>query len=157
MRHHLAIIYRPLVRLILDGRKTIECRLGSAGVPPHGSLEAGDLIWFKEVGGPVRLVAIARSVRCFQSLSPHEVNLIRTRFDEQIQAPRSFWQAHRHAQAATLAWLGEICELEPFQIAKRDRRGWVVLDGPPVPCPKAAGRGHPPTRMTRPLDETKGG
>lgn len=139
MRHHLAIIYRPFFRLILDGRKTIECRLGRAGVPPHGCLEAGDLIWFKESGGPVRIVARARSVRCLHPLSPHEVDLIRTRFDEQIMAPRTFWRKHRHAPAATLAWLGEICELEPFRVAKQDRRAWVVLDGPPVPKPKVSG------------------
>ena len=119
--------------MILDGHKTIECRIGRVGIPPHGYLDVGDLIWFKEAGGLVRLVAVARSVRCFHPLSPHELDLIRDRFNEQILAPRAFWRMHRHAQVATLGWLGEICELKPFQVAKRDRRAWVVLDGPPVP------------------------
>lgn len=142
MRHHLAVIYRPFFKHILDHRKTIECRFGRARVPPHGVLEAGDLIWFKESGGPVRMVASVRSIRFFDALTPHMVDLIRARYDEHILAPRSFWRANRHAKMATLAWLDEICELEPFQIAKQDRRAWVVLDGPPLPESQGGERGN---------------
>ncbi len=140
MRHHLAIIYRPFFGLILNGRKTIECRLGRAGVLPHGVLATGDLIWFKESAGPVRMVATARSVRFFDSLTTHAIDLIRDRYDEHILAPRSFWRVNRHAQVATLAWLDEICEVGPFQVAQQDQRAWVVLDGPPVPESKSGKR-----------------
>ena len=136
MRHHLAVIYRPFLRLIRDRKKTVECRLGQAGVPPHGAMESGDLIWFKEANGPIRLVAVVRSVRFFCPLTPHEVDLIHKQYGQYILAPWSFWRAHRYANAATLAWLGEISELEPFQISKYDRRAWTVLGGPPVPIPK---------------------
>lgn len=133
MRHHLAILYRPLLKAIIEGQKKIECRLGKMGHPPHEVLSAGDLIWLKEAGGPIRAVATARSVRSFPHLTRHKLDLIRRRWSSEICAPESFWRSGRDATAATLIWLGEVCPLEPFRIVKRDLRAWVVLAGPPVP------------------------
>ena len=62
-RHHLAILKPPYLREILAGRKTIECRFGKIGNPPHRKLASSDLIWLKEVAGPVRGVVAVREVR----------------------------------------------------------------------------------------------
>lgn len=136
VRHHLAVLYPAYLADILAGRKTVECRFGRTGLPPHGFLQAGDLIWFKEVSGPVRAVVRARSVRRLADLTPARVRLIRREWGRQIRAPEAFWQAHRGATAATLIWLGSVCPLRPFWVDKRDRRAWVVLADPPIP-------GHP--------------
>ncbi len=133
MHHHLAVLYRPYVDEIIAGRKTVECRLGKMGFPPHGFLRAGDLIWFKEVSGPVRAVATARSVRCLAPLTPAMIDLIRREWNREIRAPAEFWESRRRAAAATLIWLGNVCSLRPFWIEKRNRRAWMVLDGPPIP------------------------
>ena len=133
MRHHLAILYATFLEDITAGRKTVECRFGKIGYPPHGLTEPGDLIWLKETSGPVRAIATARSVRCFQHLTPRMIDLLRREWNPEIRAPEAFWQSHRHATAATLIWLGHVCPLRPFWIEKSDRRAWVLLEGPPVP------------------------
>jgi ASC-1-like (ASCH) protein len=136
MRHHLAVLYKVYLDDIFLGRKTIECRLGRASLPPHGCIEAGDLIWLKQSGGLVRGVARVCRVQSFQSLSEEELELIRRKWNGQICAPESFWSLHDRAQAATLIWLCDICPLEPFRVHKKDRRAWVVLNGPPIPDEK---------------------
>ena len=133
MRHHLAVLYRTFLDDVIEGRKTIECRLGQLRYAPHNRLAAGDLIWFKEVSGPVRAVALVGSVRSLSPLTPQVVDWIRREWNPQIRAPEDFWRTRRRADAATLAWLTHVCPLEPFRIAKSDRQAWVVLDGPPVP------------------------
>jgi hypothetical protein len=133
MQHHLAVVYRTYVDDVLAGRKTIECRFGRMGYLPDGAIQAGDLIWLKEVSGPIRAVAGARSIRRFSPLTRGRIEAIRREWNDQIRAPRAFWQAARRATVATLIWLDPVCALEPFRIAKRDRRAWVLLDGPPVP------------------------
>ena len=133
MQHHLAVLYRSYLDEIAEGRKTVECRLGRMGSPPHGFLRSGDLIWFKEISGPVRVVASARSVRCFRDLTPAMIELIRREWNREIRASAEFWDQRCHATAATLVWLGHVCPLRPFHIAKRNRRAWMVLGGPPIP------------------------
>lgn len=133
MRHHLAILYRTYLDQIAAGRKTVECRLGKMGCPPHRFVRANDLIWFKEVSGPVRLVARAESVRTFSGLTIRTVERIRQEWNDAVQAPAVFWDDNRSATVATLIWLGGVCPLRPFRVHKRDRRSWVVLAGPPIP------------------------
>ena len=133
MRHHLAIVEGRYIDAILAGRKTIECRLGLIGSVPYGAVEAGDLIWFKEICGPVRGVASTQKVESFEALTPARVDWLRRTYNAQIGAPSSFWQAYQQARYATLVHLQEVCPLTPFRIQKRDRRAWVVLDEPPVP------------------------
>ena len=133
MKHHLAILYRTHLRRILAGRKAIECRLGDLGYPPHGQLSTGDMIWLKEVSGPIRAVATATSVRGFDNPSFQAMERIQRQWNSQILAPQAFWRSGRRVKAATLIWLGNVCPLTPFRIEKKDRRSWVVLDRPPVP------------------------
>jgi len=133
MWHHLAVFYRSCLDDIIAGLKTIECRLGQVNLPPHGDLDAGDLIWLKQVSGPVRAVVTARSVRRFDPLTPHLLKLIRRQWGQQIRAPLSFWKGHQSANLATLIWLTDVCTFKPFTIEKRDRRAWIILESPPVP------------------------
>ena len=133
MQNHLAILHRTHLDLILSGAKTIECRLSRMGSIPYGFVQPGDLLWMKESAGPVRAVAAARTVRCFENLTPARLDWIRRRFNAGIQAPAPFWRQHRDVRFATLIWLDSVCALEPFGVKKTDRRPWVVLGAPPVP------------------------
>lgn len=133
MQHHLIILAAKYLEAILSGRKTAECRLSRVEQAPYQAVRPGDLLWLKEVSGPVRAVATAGRVHCFKELDPSRLGVLRRRFNGDIAAPASFWQLHHDARFATLIWLESICPLTPFRIAKTDRRAWVVLHGPPVP------------------------
>ena len=135
MQHHLAVLYRTFVDAILAGHKTVECRLGRWGRPHHGLVKAGDLIWLKEVSGPVRAVVRASEVHTISLVSAADLRLVQRDWNDRVGAPSAFWQRGRGASVATLIGLGDVCGFGPdgFEIIKRDRRAWVPLAAPPVP------------------------
>ena len=133
MRHHLAVVYRTYLDEIIAGRKTVECRFGRADRPPHGVVQPGDLIWLKEVSGPIRAVVRTEGVRCLSGLTPAGIDQIRQTWNRHIRGTAAFWRSCRHQPAVTLVWFGDLCPLRAFWIDKSDRRAWVVLAGPPLP------------------------
>jgi hypothetical protein len=133
MMHHLAILYPVYVDEIIVGHKTVECRLGHEGYPPHGAVQAGDLLWLKDVSGPVRAVVSVREVQTIRLRDPDAVERIRQKWNGRILAPPEFWDTHRNAQVATLIVLGDLCAFKPFRVIKTDRRAWVSMSRPPVP------------------------
>ena len=54
MQHHLAILAPGWIDPILDGAKTIKSRFTKVRCAPYGKVHAGDLIYMKERGGPVK-------------------------------------------------------------------------------------------------------
>lgn len=138
---HLAIIKQRYANLIFSGTKRIECRSGSgARRPPWNVVARGDRIWLKVPAGPIVGVARAGRILEFADLNRDQVQSIRRQYGHEIAAPASFWAARSDARWAVLIWLERTRAVEPFTIEKFDRRGWVVLDGPPkraheVPLP----------------------
>lgn len=135
MQHHLAVLYRTFIDAILAGRKTVECRLGRWGRPPHGLVKMGDLIWLKQVSGPVRAAVRVAEVHTIPLVSATDLRLVQRDWNDRVGAPAAFWQRGRSASVATLIGLGDVCGFGPdgFKIIKRDRRAWVLLASPPVP------------------------
>lgn len=142
--NHLAIIRARYLGDIITGRKTVECRLGKMGYPPHGQVQSGDIIWFKLPSGPVRALARVRRVRVFEALGAALLRRIRREWGARIRAPQAFWAKACHAKVATLIWLDHVCPLRPYRVGKSDRRAWVVLAKPPMPDrPGVVSRGGP--------------
>jgi hypothetical protein len=83
----------------------------------------------KESGGPVVAIAEISAVWYYQ-LDPGAWEIIRTRFAKQlcVEDPE-FWESKASSYFATLMQIGKVERLDPLACAKRDRRGWVVLDG----------------------------
>ena len=125
---HLAILLGPYLTAIFQGRKTIESRFGAHRRPPYLCVEPDDFILLKRSGGPVVGIALAKSADSYQ-LSPRVLADIRAKFAYQLFAlDDAFWESRAGMQYATLIELDEPIEIEPFNIAKRDRQGWVTYD-----------------------------
>ncbi len=124
---HLAILIEPYLEYLLLGRKTVESRFSSVRCAPYGCVSRGDVILLKRSGGPIVGVSRVADV-WFYRLSPTSWKTIRKDFKESlcIQDPL-FWQGHEKASYATLMRLEDVRTIEPINIPKRDRRGWVVL------------------------------
>jgi ASC-1-like (ASCH) protein len=75
---HLAILKKSwnLTQKILDGRKTIESRWYLTKRAPFGRIDAGDIVYFKESGGPVSIRADVCDVRQFSDLNESKVRNI---------------------------------------------------------------------------------
>lgn len=124
---HLAVMHEPYLSLILDGSKTVESRFSQMQVAPYRQIRRGDLVLFKLLSGPV--TAIARVADAdFYVLDAAAWDRLRQRFEPMLAAQgESFWTDRENARYASLVRLGDVRPITPIQVAKRDRRGWVVL------------------------------
>ena len=130
MPDHLAILRPRYLRLIVEGIKTVECRLTRTPKPPFGVLKKGEQIYLKESSGPVLAVGRAGRIIYREINGPKDLAAIRREYGQEIMAQEDFWQSRSNCRYCTLAFLEKVEPLaEPFRIDKRDMRGWVVLDG----------------------------
>ncbi|QOI99488.1 MAG: ASCH domain-containing protein [Phycisphaeraceae bacterium] len=105
---HLAILKPRYLDAILDGRKTIECRLMRNRVPPFGLVRPGDRIFLKDSGGPIRGVARAAAVRDLSGLTPASILDLEREFNGRVLGDAEFWRKKAGARYGTLIWLGGV-------------------------------------------------
>ena len=130
MAHHLVILKKVYLDRILDGSKTVECRLSCALLPPFGSVRRGDTLWLKQSGHWIRGTARVRSVHYFHPLDRVILATLKERYGRAIGADRAFFQWKKQRRFATVIRLGEVRGTAPIVYPKSDRRAWVVLPGP---------------------------
>lgn len=126
---HLAVFVEPFLQFLLDGRKTVESRFSIHRRAPFNCVRSGDLVLIKRSGGPIIALAEISQVWYYE-LNPHSWNFIRTRFAAQLCVDDpNFWEQKASSYFATLMQFRRVERLEPMDCSKRDRRGWVVLNG----------------------------
>lgn len=123
---HLAVFTRPLLELVLEGRKTVESRFSRVRCAPWGEVQDGDCILLKQAGGPVCGMALVDKVRFFD-LTYEPIERIKEAFGDRICAGEDFWGLKQSAQYATILQITQAIAVDPFGCEKRDRRGWVAL------------------------------
>jgi ASC-1-like (ASCH) protein len=123
---HLAILAKPFLSLVLNGRKTIESRFTRTRCAPFDQIRRGDIILLKQVGGPVCGLVLAKQTWFFD-LYHQPIETIREMYAAPICADDAFWERKRDAAYATLIELAEPVSIDAMPCNKRDRRGWVVL------------------------------
>lgn len=76
--HHVAIMKKSwgLIPKILDGRKKIESRWGINKCAPWGKVKTGDMVYFKNSGEPVTVVAKVVKIQEFENLNFRNVREI---------------------------------------------------------------------------------
>ena len=130
MSDHLAVLKPAYLRLIMEGAKTIECRLTQTPKPPFKVVAKGQRIYLKESSGLVLAVARAVKVIYRRINSPKDLAVIRREYGLEIMAQEDFWQSKGDSRYCSLIGLEQVRPLlKPFRIGKNDMRGWVVLDG----------------------------
>lgn len=124
---HIAIMVEPFLGYILDGRKTVESRFSKNLIAPHHRIVPGDLVLLK--AGRVCAAFRASSVE-FVELRASERVRLRRDYSDVICADEEFWAARQDKRYATLVGISDVKALTPLTVAKRDRRGWLVLRAP---------------------------
>lgn len=128
---HLAIFVEPFLSYVLNGTKSIESRFSTRQCAPFRRVTVGDIILLKAASGPVKGICRVAKTWFFDLRSVPLVT-VRERFAKGICATDDdFWRSREKAEYATLLKLGSVREISPVSCPKRDRRGWVVLDGNP--------------------------
>lgn len=121
---HIACMVEPFLGYILEGRKSIESRFSKPLIPPYQRVAVGDVVLLKTG----LIVASFRTASVeFIELNEREFNRLVTDYSAAICADEEFWKARTDRRYATLLGIGDVCQLTPLKINKRDRRGWMVL------------------------------
>jgi hypothetical protein len=124
---HLAIFVEPYLQYILEGKKTVESRFGVHRYPPFGYVREGDVLLLKKSGGPIMGICLVGQV-WFYHLDAHSWRKIKQDFSSSLCAQDpEFWNQRRAASYATLMLIKDVRPITPFEISKKDRRGWVTL------------------------------
>jgi hypothetical protein len=128
---HLAVFVEPFLGYVLDGSKTVESRFSINRTPPYGKVCQGDTILLKRSGGPVVGLARVQTVWSYD-LNEESLRFIRERFARALCAQDpGFWKQKASAAFATLMAIHQVLAFGDIPWAKRDRRGWVVVQEPP--------------------------
>jgi cytidylate kinase len=124
---HIAVFVEPFLRLVIEGRKTIESRFSLTRRAPFKQVAVGDLVLLKKSGGPI--VGSCRVAQTwFYAIDPASWKHIRTEFSQAICAEDpEFWSKRAEAKYATLLRIEDVRTFAPRTFPKKDRRGWVVL------------------------------
>jgi len=134
-RHHLVVVRRPYLDLILSGVKRVECRLSRLRRPPFEAIAVGDLLWLKPPSHPIQALATAGRCVFHQLRQPAELADIVRDYGEMIRAePDFFRDAARWAKYVSLIWIDTVFAITPLPFQKSDQRAWVVLDEMPRPA-----------------------
>lgn len=139
---HIAVLMKQYMDLVLEGAKTVECRLTRQARAPYDAIEAGERIYFKQSAGPYRATAIADHVLFESELTPKRVGRIRRDYNDLLLGDDSFWRWKRDSRFCTLIWLKDV---EPIDNgpAIRPLQGvaWLTLDEDPAWRRRDTGQG----------------
>ena len=127
---HLVILRSDLLRAIVTGRKTIEGRVSQRRTAPFGQVRAEDLLWLKPVSGPITARATVGRVWSFERSVTCDWMSMVGRFRGALADGGWLRQRAGCARYATFMRLRGVAMVPSVWIDKRDRRAWVVLDGP---------------------------
>lgn len=125
---HLAVLVEPYLKFILAGSKSVESRFSKNQIAPYQSVETGDVVLLKRSGAKsITGVCLVRDV-WFYELDRESLEAIKSEHAAALRADSpAFWEERQTARFATLMRISEVYRLPPFELQKRDRRGWVVL------------------------------
>jgi ASC-1-like (ASCH) protein len=126
--YHLAILKKPYLDAILEGRKPVESRFTITKRSPFGQIFRGDKVFLKQSSGPVCATAVVSAVKSFPNLTPEKVFDIKAQYNHLILGSDEHWQHFSQCNFGLLIWLNDIKLIEPVMISKKDWRAWVVLN-----------------------------
>lgn len=134
---HLAIMKKSwgLTDKILNGEKKIESRWYSVKRKPWDSIKKGEIVYFKDSGGSVRIKAEVARVMQFADLIPGKVKEILSEYGEddgigEEKIPE-FFERFKDKKYCILIFLKNPQEIKPFEIDKTGfgmMSAWISID-----------------------------
>jgi len=134
---HVAIMKKEwgLIDKILSGEKTVESRWFKNKNSAWDKIKAGDCVYFKDTGGPVRVKAEVEKVLQFADLSAQKAKEILRQYGEaDLGAKEIMPQIRQYVQGKNyclLVFLKNPQEVEPFDIDKTGfgaMCAWLTVD-----------------------------
>ena len=129
VRTHVAILKRPYLRMILNGRKTVESRLTRSALPPFQAIAPGDRIYFKASSGPFMAYAQAREVVFYEDLRPADIVALHQCYNDLVFGEDAYWAFKSEARYGTFVLLEHVLPISVGpRIAPSRGPAWFVLN-----------------------------
>ena len=120
---------------ILEGKKKIESRWYSVKCKPWDNIKKGEIVYFKDSGGPVRIKAVVNKVMQFADLTPKKVKEILDVYGRddgitQVKIPE-FFERFKNKKYCILIFLKNPQEIKSFEIDKTGfgvMSAWIAID-----------------------------
>ena len=125
---HVAILKRPYIRLILEGKKIVESRLTRTAQPPYRAIESGERIFIKASSGPFMATAIAGKIEQHEGLEPSDILRLRLRHNLAVCGDDSYWELKQSSRYAVFVSLTQVQPIEVGPVYPKSMRAWHVLD-----------------------------
>ena len=118
---HLAILNKrlKLLQKIISGEKTIESRWYVNKKAPYGCIKKGDIVYFKDSGGPVSVKASVSSVLQFDNLDEAKILQILKKHGKQLGVDESYALNLKGKRYCILVFLESVKQIQPFHINKK--------------------------------------
>ncbi|MEM1446217.1 MAG: ASCH domain-containing protein [Planctomycetota bacterium] len=128
MSIHVAILQKPYLDAVLEGRKTIESRLTKTKREPFEAITTGERLFLKQSGGPFRATALATRVEPFANLTPPDVEWLRQKYQASVGGDDAYWAEKAGSRFAVFVTLGSIEAISVGpNYATQWMRAWYVL------------------------------
>lgn len=127
---HVAIMKKSwgLTQKILSGQKKIESRWYKSKHSPWDKINVGDIVYFKDSGGPVSIKAKVEKVISFSDLTPVKVRQILDEYgnDDGIKSDKikGFFELFKNKKYCLLIFLTNPQKTKPFEI---DKKGFGIM------------------------------
>ena len=129
MAKHLAVFDSDSAKLIFTGKKTVEGRFSKIKIAPFLSVSSGDAVYVKVSGEAIVGQFIVDRVIYFDHPTPDEIVEIKRKYAKQMAMREDFWLSHEKISYITLMFVRSVNRfLIAPEVAKKDLRGWVVLE-----------------------------
>ena len=132
---HIAIMKKSwkLVPKILSGEKTIESRWYKYRFSPWNKIKPGDIVYFKNTGEPVTVVAKVLKVLQFEDLDKRIFQQIMEKYGDKIGINnREYSEYYRSKRYCILIFLKNVKKLDkPFHINKSgfgNSTAWITVE-----------------------------
>jgi ASC-1-like (ASCH) protein len=135
--HHLAIMKKSwrLLPKILTGEKTIESRWYKNKHRPWDKIKKGDIVYFKNSGGPVTVRAEVSNILQYADLKPEKVKEILKEYGVKdglgIDEIDKYYEVFKNKNYCLLVFLKRPEKIEPFKINKSgfgSMSAWITVD-----------------------------
>lgn len=138
-KDHVAIMRKSwgLTRKILSGEKTIESRWYINRHKPWGVIQQGDVVYFKDSGEPIRLMAKVSKVIQFENLTPKRVRDILGQYAQSDglgineRDIKPYFEMFKNKKYCILIFLKNPQAVKPFEIDKSGfgtMASWITVD-----------------------------
>lgn len=138
---HIAIMNSKIASIddILSGKKTIESRWSNNKVAPWGKVHTGDVVYFKNSGGPVIAKAKVARVRQFENLDRDRVREILDKYGGRngigVTSYDKTLEWAKDKRYCVLIWLKNPQKVSPFEINKSgfgSAAAWLCYSNSPL-------------------------